>query len=59
MTQEAIELIFKSFSSTTKRLVLDHLPGGEFHSVSDAQIAREVKFVPKTNVAPERDFACA
>ena len=57
LTQEALQLIFKSFSSTTQRLVLDHLPGGEYHSIDDPQIAAEVEFVPKTNVAPERDFA--
>ena len=27
MAQEILELLFKSFSSTTQRLVLDHLPG--------------------------------
>lgn len=57
MAQEILELLFKSFSSTTQRLVLDRLPGGQFHSTSDSQIVREVKCVPKTNVAPERDFA--
>ena len=57
MAQEALELIFKSFSSTTQRLVQDHLPGGAFHSVKDPVIACEVVFVSKTNVVPERDFA--
>ena len=57
LTQEALQLIFKSFASTTQRLVIDHLPGGQYHSVSDPQIALEVASVPTTNVAPERDFA--
>ena len=57
LTQKALQLIFKSFASTTQRLVIDHLPGGQYHSVSDPQIALEVASVPTTNVAPERDFA--
>ena len=57
LTQEALQLIFKSLASTTQRLVIDHLPGGQYHSVSDPQIALEVASVPTTNVAPERDFS--
>ncbi len=33
------------------------LPGGEFHGITDPHVAAEVEFVPKSNVAPERDFA--
>uniref|UniRef100_A0A1X7U2B9 Uncharacterized protein n=1 Tax=Amphimedon queenslandica TaxID=400682 RepID=A0A1X7U2B9_AMPQE len=57
LTQEALQLIFKSFASTTLSLVLDHLPGGQYHSVIDPQIALEVAFVPTTNSAQKRDFA--
>ena len=39
------------------RLVLDHLTSGKYHSVSDAHNALEVASMPKTNIAPERDFA--
>ena len=59
LTQEALQLIFKSFASTTQRLVIDHLPGGQYHSVSDPQIALEVASVPTTNVAPCREGFCS
>ena len=36
---------------------VDHLPGGEFHSISNSQMVCETSSVPKTNVTPERDFA--
>lgn len=57
MAQELLQLLCKSFSSTMQRMLIDHLPGGEFHSVSDTQMFDEAKSVPKTNVTPERDFA--
>ena len=57
MTQELLQLIFASFSITTKRLLLDHLPGGKHHSLSDSTMIEETRSVPTTNVAPERDFA--
>lgn len=57
MVQELLQLIFKSFSLTLQRLLVDHLPGGEFHGVTDPTILSETKSVPKTNVSPERDFA--
>jgi hypothetical protein len=56
LAQEALQVILKSFASATQRLVLDHLLGGQYHSVSDPQTTLEVEFVPKTNEAPERDF---
>ena len=38
--------------------MIDHLPGGKYHSsLCEPEIASEVASVPKTNVAPERDFA--
>ena len=57
MIQELLQLLFKSFVLTVQRLLIDHLPGGAYHSVSDTAIAEEVKSVPTTNVSPERDFA--
>lgn len=54
---ELLQLLCKAFSLTIQRLLLDHLPGGKFHNVSDPQIILETKSVPKTNVSPERDFA--
>ena len=57
MTQELLQLLFGAFSVTTQRLLLDHLPGGKYHSVVDTVIVQETTSVPTTNVAPERDFA--
>ena len=57
MVQELLQLLFKAFALTIQRLLIDHLPGGEFHSVSDPKIVQETMSVPKTNVSPERDFA--
>ena len=47
-------MLFQSFSITLQRLVIDHLPGGMYNAVVDPQ---ETQSVPKTNIAPERDFA--
>lgn len=58
-TIELLQLLCKSFALTIQRLLLDHLPGGKFHDVTDPQIVAETKSVPKTNVTPERDFFCA
>ena len=57
LTQELLQLLFKAFSITTNRLLIDHLPGGKFHSVTDAQVIQDTASVPTTNVSPERDFA--
>ena len=56
MTQELLQLLFKAFSKTTQRLLLDHLSGGKYYSVTDDMI-KETASVPTTNTAPERDFA--
>lgn len=56
-TQELLQLLFKSFSKTTQRLLLDHLPGGEYNAVTDGSLITETASVPVTNVSPERDFA--
>ena len=56
-TQEALQLLFGSFSAATQRLLLDHLPGGTYNSITDVLIVNETASVPPTNVAPERDFA--
>ena len=58
MTHELMQILFTSFSATTQRLLLDHLPGGQFHStVTDPVMTQETASVPTTNVTPERDFA--
>ena len=57
IVQELLQLLFKSFSLTIQRLLVDHLPGGEFHGMLDPEIIAETNSVPKTNVSPERDFA--
>ena len=57
MTQELLQLLFASFSITTMRLLIDHLPGGKHHSVTDESVIEETRSVPTTNIAPERDFA--
>lgn len=54
---ELLQLLFKSFAITIQRLVADHLPGGEFHGVTNPEIVKETLSVPKTNISPERDFA--
>lgn len=50
---ELLQLLCKSFALTIQRQLLDHLPGGQFHDVSDPQMITEAKSVPKTNVTPE------
>ena len=57
LVQELLQLLFKSFSATVQRLLMDHLPGGEFYEVKDTTVIEETKSVPVTNVSPERDFA--
>ena len=57
MVQELLQIIFKSFAATVQRLLLDHLPGGIYHSVAGSNIVEETTSVPTTNVNPERDFA--
>ena len=50
-------MLCKSFVLTMHRLLVDHLPGGVHHSVTDLSVVDETKSVPTTNVNPERDFA--
>ena len=57
LVQELLQLLFKSFSATVQRLLMDHLPGGEFYEVKDTTVIEETKSVPVTNVSPEHDFA--
>lgn len=57
LVQELLQLLCKAFTLTMDRLLIDHLPGGVFHEVSDPTIITETMSVPKTNVSPERDFA--
>ena len=56
ITKELLQLLFGSFSITTQRMLIDHLPEGKYHS-DDAKLKEEISSVPTTNVAPERDFA--
>ena len=53
LVQEILQLLFKAFAVTTRRLVIDHLPDGIFHSVTDDRMIAETNSVPKTNVSPE------
>ena len=57
ITIELLELLFGAFSITTQRLLVDHLEGGIYNSITDSVLVQEVSSVPTTNVAPERDFA--
>lgn len=57
MAQELLQLLFRAFSTTTQRLLIDHLPGGIHHNVTEKEIIEETASVPTTNVSPERDFA--
>ena len=54
--QELLQLLFKSFVLMVQWLLIDHLPGGAYHSISDTAVAEEVRSVPTTNVSPECDF---
>ena len=56
-TIEILQLLFRAFSVTTQRLLVDHLPGGTPHDITDEDIIEEAASVPTTNVSPERDFA--
>ena len=38
---ELLQLLFKSFAISTQGLVVDHLPGGQFHDVSDPKVIQE------------------
>jgi len=56
-TQELLQILFNAFSTTTSRLVIDHLPKRKYHSVTDTEMIAETASVPTTNVSPEHDFA--
>lgn len=56
-TIEILQLLFQAFSVTTQRLLVDHLPGGTHHDITDEEIIAESASAPTTNVSPERDFA--
>jgi len=56
-TIEVLQLLFQAFSVTTQRLLVDHLPGGTHHDVTDKEIIAESASVPTTNTSPEWDFA--
>ena len=56
LTVEAVQILFNSFSITTQRLLIDHLPGGICSSY-DNDLYEEVANVATANVSPERNFA--
>lgn len=56
LTQEVLQVIFAGFLCTTRRMLEDHLPGGQY-SDPDENLQAETASVPKTNVISERDFA--
>lgn len=45
MAQEILLLIFRAFSRTCQRLLVDHLPGGVYLSVTDPVIIQETASV--------------
>ena len=55
MTRQILELIFTSFASKTRKMLREHLSGGEHASMDVAKMC-ETESVPKTNVSVERDF---
>ena len=57
MTLELLQLLCNTFSVTTQRLLIDHLPNGIYYNVTNEELIRETASVPTTNVSPERDFA--
>lgn len=57
LVQEILEVIFSGFSALLKRMVTDHLPGGEYDVELTEKIMKETASVQKTNTLSERDFA--
>ena len=54
--QEILQVLFCAFSTLLRRLLKDHLPGGDLDMPSD-QLLVETRSVPNLNVISERDFA--
>ena len=54
--QEILQVLFCAFSTLLRRLLEDHLPGGNLDMPSD-QLLVETRPVPNSNVISERDFA--
>ena len=53
-----LQFLFKGFSTTTQRLLFDHLPGGKYHpETEDIVHLQDITSVPTVNTSPERDFA--
>ena len=57
IVQGLLQMLCKLFALTMHRLLVDHLPGGIHHSVTDLAVVDETKSVLTTNVNPEHDFA--
>ena len=56
-TQELLQVLLNAFSTTTSRLIIDHLPEEKYHFVTDTELIAETASVPTTYVFPERNFA--
>lgn len=56
VTLEILQVLCTVYAAYTSRLLVDHLPGGQFHSASD-DLRQETASVSSTNVVSERDFA--
>lgn len=54
---QILEAIFSGFSALLKRMVTDHLSGGEFDVELTEERKKETASVQKTNTISERDFA--
>ena len=57
LVQEILEAIFSGFSVLLKRMVSDHLSGGEFDVEVTQERKSETASVQKTNTVSKRDFA--
>ena len=54
---ELLQMLCKSFSQVSERLLGDHLEGGLFSSTCTKDLDEVTATVPKTNARSERDFA--
>lgn len=55
-TEAVLRAIFASFATLTRRLLADHLPGGDLDRPSES-LQQETSAAAKTNTVSERDFA--
>ena len=57
LLSELLQMLCKSFSLVSGRLLGDHLEGGVYGKMPPTELDEETKAVPKTNCRSERDFA--